>query len=486
MARDVTIGGKTLHTHQWLAFCVPLFLLAGSPAVAQRGGGRGGASGTSRRPVICIYDCPDPKSSTDDKNEAAIARLIAIQASTDQIAAFTRISLLTEGAITQLRALRQLQGAEASAPQLAEQASQLGDQIKSARTANRNFMLSLTATQESGLKEYLHKLGRADADLEHDLKEFDLLDPKPDPKQISPAIAALDKALTAFQSEQVALGGEMSAIVSPDQPSPTIQLSSVTHSIDLGGRTLSISTAGAVALKPAAGAAGAQNGWARDSSSGDPTSSSPSGAGNAAQVAADYALKFVADLSDLQDAITAILRSALNQGARCGQRVEILQATLIPQGTAALLTTQLHFERWICPSGLSTATELATGEGSIEFKLQPSLAAGGKVQLAAEPGRVTGQGMLHDALVSGDLGDEVREQVTASLLNILEQAADVKSTLPPTVEPAASFQRIRFQDAGRDRLDLVMDGELHLNGAQGREFASLIKQRLSAQQATQH
>jgi hypothetical protein len=43
-----------------------------------------------------------------------------------------------------------------------------------------------------------------------------------------------------------------------------------------------------------------------------------------------FNLKLTADLSDLQQNITAILRAQLTRSPRCGERIEIQQATLTP------------------------------------------------------------------------------------------------------------------------------------------------------------
>ena len=61
-----------------------------------------------------------------------------------------------------------------------------------------------------------------------------------------------------------------------------------------------------------------------------------------------FKLELVADLSDLQQNITELLRAQLDTSETCGQRVAIRQATLTPAAPASLLTVWLHFERWIC------------------------------------------------------------------------------------------------------------------------------------------
>jgi hypothetical protein len=446
-----------------LSVVIALCLLAAPATFAQRGGGRGGAGGAGRRPVICIYDCRDLNSSNSDADDAKIAHLMAVQASGDQSAAFVTITKLTEDATKQLKAFRDLQQNAAPLDRISKQGDQLEDLLNKARAGNRNFVAALNPTQASGLKEPVRKLARADADLDREIKNLDhVLDPKPDSKQLAAATVSLDKALTAFQNEQLALGTEMSALPLADRHETAFNLEPFTSALELGGQSISIPAAGAIALPP------------DDSHSPIPSTG----------VSDTYSIRFVADLSDLQDNITAILRSALDQGGRCGSRVEIKEAILVPQPPAALVTTHLHYERWICPPGTGAATELADSDGSIELKLTPSLDAQGAVQLSSQNARVDAQGLLRDALLTGDLGDTMREQITASVLAALRKGAEVKNTLPPAALPLATIEQARFKDAGTGHLSLVLDGQLKLVGESTKEFAAQLKQRLSAQGTT--
>jgi hypothetical protein len=438
-----------------------MFLVTSPATLAQRGGGHGGAAGTGRRPVICIYDCRDLTSSNNDADDAKIAHLMAVQASGDQSAAFLTITKVTDDATKQLKAFRNLQQSAAPLERISKQGDQLEELLNKARAGNRNFVAALSPAQESGLREPLRKLAKADADLEREIKNLDrVLDPKPDSKQLAAATASLERALTAFQNEQLALGGEMSALPLAEKHEVAFNLEPFTGSMELGGQALSIPAAGAIALP----------------------NTEPNSLRSLAAASDTYSVRFVADLSDLQDNITAILRSVLNQGGRCGQRVEIKEAILVPQPPAALVTTHLHYERWICLPGTGTATELADSDGSIELKLTPTLDANGTVQLSSQNSRVDAQGLLRDALLTGDLGDGVREQITASVLAALRKGAEVKNTLPPAALPSAMLEKARFKDAGTGHLNLVLDGQLKLAGESTKQFAAQLRQRLSAQQ----
>ena len=61
-----------------------------------------------------------------------------------------------------------------------------------------------------------------------------------------------------------------------------------------------------------------------------------------------FTLGLTADLTDLQQNITDVLRAQLNALEGCGQRVAIQRAMLTPSAPAGLLVVQLHFERWTC------------------------------------------------------------------------------------------------------------------------------------------
>lgn len=434
-------------------FLAAIVLLAPPAVLAQRGGGRGGASGAGRRPVICIYDCREPNSSTSDEDDARVARVMAVQANSDQTAAFATISKATVDSVTQLQALRDALQKTVPAKQLVDQGSRLEDLLKKARAGNQNFVAALTPQQQSGLKEATRKLAKADADLDKEIKSFDrVLDPKPDPSKLAAAATSLDKAVSIFQTEQLALGAEMSVLLPTGKHEIAYTLEPVTSSVEVGGESISVPAAGAIAQ------------------------------GLPADGPDTYSVRFVADLSDLQDGMTVVLRGVLNQAMRCGLRVEIQEATLVPQPPAALVDIHLHFERWICPPGMGAATELANMDGSIELKLTPSIDEKGGLHLTSQTGRVDAQGLLRDALLTGDLGETFREQVPAAVLVTLQKAVDVRDSLPAPVQSSALLQKARFRDAGTEHLGFVLDGQLKLGSDPTKEFAAQLKQRLTAQE----
>ena len=368
------------------ALLIAAILLA-SPALAQRGGGA-----HVNQPVVCVYDCPAIQTLTTEDTLKNFRRSMAMQATADQRAAFAKVSQYAEAAGDQLQAFRKsLQPTTSS--ELAGHA--LDQAIEKARASNQNFLSSFSATQKSGLLDLVKRLSKADSDLDRQIKALDQILPaaKPDSEQLASAAASLDKALASFQAEQLALAREMSILFDAADAGVTFSLPPVTNSVTIDGEDITIPTTGAVVRK----------------SSVTPSlaSATPS-AENAPNI---FSLKFVSDLSDVQQNITAILRAALNRSPRCGERIEIQQASLNPLAPASsLVVADLHFERWVCPSdqtrvslGAQSPTEVAAGNATLEVKLTPSLAAA-QLNLVSEITRVQAAGMLRNSLRSGDLG----------------------------------------------------------------------------------
>jgi hypothetical protein len=459
------------------ALIVGITLLA-SPRVmlAQRGGGGGGTGGggggRNTTPVICVHGCSTPNGGLDPKDTLKnFHRALAVQANAEQRAAFAKIAQYTQAASDQLQAFREsLQKVPASS--LSDHATAVAQAIEKARSGNQNFLTSFSSAQKSGLEDTTKKLVKADSDLDKQTKSLDQIVQtlKPVSEQISSSAAGLDKALAGFQNEQLALGREMSILFDPASQDVTFSLPTVTNSIIVDGQPVSIPASGAVSR----------------TSTATPAQNGPN----------LFSLRLVADLSDLQLNVTGILRSELTRSLRCGERIEVLQATLTPHEPASLVVARVHFERWICPPGQQSPMEVASGEGTLEVKLtlsvEPAAAPAGTsspatadpssaLRLVSEITRVDASGFVRDSLRSGDLGANLREQIAASLLSALQKGTDLKATLPPAAQKSAILQKARFQNDGADQLSLVLDGQLQLSDEQTQQFAAQLKQRLSAQ-----
>ena len=191
-----------------------------------------------------------------------------------------------------------------------------------------------------------------------------------------------------------------------------------------------------------------------------------------------FKLELIADLSDLQLNIAEVLRTQLNKAERCGERIAIQNATLTPSAPASLVVVQLHFERWACLG--RDVNEMVEGNGTIEVKLTPSVAADGALRLTPEIGRVDAQGLISELLRSGSLGETLRDTITESLLSIVRRGGDFSATLPPAARGGATLHRAEFQGTGSGKLLAVLDGEIRMSNEQVTSFAAELKERRSA------
>jgi hypothetical protein len=421
--------------------------------LAQRGGGGGRGMGGGGGGVV--GGRPDGVSDKDDLKD--FHRAMAVQASADQRAAFAKIAQYTQAASDEVQAFRKslLQVPAATASTLSDRATTVDQALEKARAGSQNFLTSFSSAQKSGLKDLTGKLAKADSDLDKQIKTLDPIvhTPKPEIEPVANSAATLDKALASFQSDQLALGREMSILLASDGQDLTFNLPRMTNSINVAGQPVSIPTSGAVSR------ISAENGHNI------------------------FSLKLTADLSDVQQNITGILRSQLSRSPRCGERIGVQQATLTPLIPASLVVAKLHFERWVCPPG-QNPTEVADGDATVEVKLTPSVEQNTGLRLVSEITRVEADGFLRDLLRSGDLGVALRDQIAASLLSALQKAADLTAALPPAAQQSATIQKALFQDDGADQMSLVLDGQLQFSDEQTQQFAAQLKQRLAAQGTT--
>ncbi|MGD0825814.1 MAG: hypothetical protein ABR908_14595 [Terriglobales bacterium] len=458
--------------------------------LAQRGAGgagnvgdpaNGGTVGRNSIPLICVHDCPSLREGLNaDDTLKNFRQALAVQASPEQRAAFAKIAQYTQTASDCLQLFRRALNQAPTSAAPADQAASLTQALEQARAGNQNFLSSFSEAQKSGLKDATAKLAKAEFDLEKQGKTLDqaLRTPKPEHDFINTSAAALEKELAAFQNAQLALASEMSILFSPGQDA-TFSLPPATNSVAIAGQSINIPTTGAVSRV-----------YQREPT--PETSQAP------APVPDLFRLHLVADLSDLQLNVADILRHPLARSPRCGERIEVRQATLTPQAPAALLTATLHFEHWVCPAG-QYPMEVAGGDATLEVKLSPSVeasfeqtpgqnlapSADPRLALASEITSVEATGFLRDSLRIGDLGATLRDQITAALLSPLQKAADPKATLPSAAQPNATIQKVRFQDDGADQLSLVVEGKLQFTAAQLEQFAAQLKQRLAAQDQRQ-
>lgn len=172
-----------------------------------------------------------------------------------------------------------------------------------------------------------------------------------------------------------------------------------------------------------------------------------------------------ADLGDLQDHLTLLLQSELNQSNRCGERLSVEQAEMVPAAPTARLTVRVHFEKWACLKafGKENAKRLLGGDGTVQMVLKPAVEQGGAVRLDAEVGNIEADGSLGELLRSGSVGAELREKIRDSILKAVQRSTDLGNVLPAQAQPFVSIRSVAFGesgDAAGGRLTLKIAGGL--------------------------
>jgi hypothetical protein len=431
----------------FLSISVLSLIISDQTAVAQHGGGGGGMGGGSGGGASAGR--PGGVSEKDDLR--SFHRAIALQATSQQSALFNTAIQDVENANAQLQAFRAAAQTVPPAP-----AATMHDLIEKVRSSNQSFLASFSAAQKAGLKDILKKLVKEDSDLARQAQGFDqgLQGAKPTAEQLA-SVTSLEKTLTGFQTQQLVLATEMSIVVTPAGEETTFNLPALPNRINISGQSLAIPSSGVVVR----------------------TSKE-----NGHNV---FTLTLDADLFDLQQNITDVLSSALNRSPNCGERVELKQAVFVPAAPASLVTIHLHYERWICAPGGGTAspTEAIASDGSLEVKLTPTLSQtmsqSSGLGLDSEIVRADSTGSLRNMLRSGDLGDNLRQQIATTILAVLRQATNPDSVLPASAKENLSLQKAQFQNAGSDKLSFRLNGELQFSDEQAKLFADQLKHRPS-------
>lgn len=181
-------------------------------------------------------------------------------------------------------------------------------------------------------------------------------------------------------------------------------------------------------------------------------------------------VKLDADLADLQRNLTPLLAARLNQSNRCGERLSVERATLVPEAPTGLLTAQVHFEKWGCVKafGKEVVKKLVTGEGTVGVKLTPEVTGGNTLRLAADVTSIDATGPVGDLLRSGSLGDAVREKIRDAVLSALQKSTDLQAALPGAVQEIAAIRGAEFRDGGEGRLVLSVESEIRMSEEQAR------------------
>ncbi len=175
-------------------------------------------------------------------------------------------------------------------------------------------------------------------------------------------------------------------------------------------------------------------------------------------------LNLHADLGDFQQRLTAILHKELDKSDRCGERIALEDAQLLPAAPAGILTAHMHVEKWVCIKafGKENAKRLLGGNGMVEMRLTPRIEGGSGVAMDAQVGRIEADGSLGEVLRSGALGDALKDRIREALLKSVRKAADMNSLLPEQAREYANIGSLAFTDRGSGRLGLDVEGTLQI------------------------
>jgi hypothetical protein len=328
----------------------------------------------------------------------------------------------------------------------------LDQALEKARSGSKKFQEGFSAAQKAGLKDIAKRLAKTDSGLEQEGKRLDqTLDLKAPAPEVAAHAENLDRALTDFSDQQLALGREMSITLASGQDL-AFTLPQVKSPVNIENRTMAITVSGMLSQIASQG--------------GQRT----------------FKLELTSDLSELQQNITDLLRAQLDTSESCGQRVTIQQARLTPATPAGRLAVRLHFECWMCTRsfGQQISNELAEGDGTVEINLTAVVEKANTLKIVTALGRVDATGMLGESLRSGSLGEDLREKVAQSVLSAARAGSDFKITLPPALQNSALIQSAKFQDLGVGGLSVVLDGQIEISNEQADQLASQLNQALSA------
>jgi hypothetical protein len=180
------------------------------------------------------------------------------------------------------------------------------------------------------------------------------------------------------------------------------------------------------------------------------------------QAALEFRLN--AGLADLQIKLTAILRAELNQDNRCGDRLSVERAALAPDAPAALVSANIHFEKWGCAKafGKQIVKKLIGGNGVVKVRVTPAVLDGNAVKLRAEVISIEADGQLGEAMRTEALGNALKEKIEKSLVSAMEKAGDFRNSLPPAAQQVVAIRSARFTDGGEGRLSLAVNAEAQL------------------------
>jgi hypothetical protein len=198
--------------------------------------------------------------------------------------------------------------------------------------------------------------------------------------------------------------------------------------------------------------------------------------------ASTFRLELTADLSELQQNMTALLSAQLDKNEDCGERIAIEHGDLTPIDPASVATVQLHYERWACAKvfGKEKSKKLVGGNAVIEIKLTPAIEQDNtELRLVPEVGKIEADGSLGELLRSGSLGDMLKEKIRASILSAMQKGTNLSATIPPAIQGHVQIRNAEFRDAGGGKLAVLLVGEGRVSKEEIQALSKQVKERIA-------
>jgi len=421
--------------------------------LAQHGGGHGGGMGGG----MGGGGGSRPGGVQEKDPLQDFHRLLAMQATSQQVAQYEALLKSVDETGTALQSLVQLQK-ENKAGELPVRHAALDEALEEVQSENKEFLGGFSRTQKSLLKDITKKVLNADSEVAKQAKSLDQKISEAKGEAIAVSTRSMEKALASFRNELLSLGKEMSIVLPTDEQEVAFDLPPVQYSVNVDRQPIAMTASGRISKVRVEGS---QN---------------------------VFKLEMTAELSDLQQNITGLLRSELDKSERCGERIAIQRAVLSPVTPASLVVAQFHFERWECErvAGRETANEIVESDGAITVKLTPAVENDSSLGLVPEIVRVEASGTVGDMLRSGSLGETLREKTSQAVLSVLQKGTDGKATLPPIVQGSPTMQSAKFENGGAGNLNILVTGEIRFSDEQVKVLASQLKERVSAQGTIPH
>ena len=423
-----------------------LLVLSPTTMTAQHHGGHGGAGGVpgaNNRPTG--VDAKDPLKD--------FHRALAVEATSQQASEFEALVKENEAARSSLQAFVENQPRLSAGSESRLPGTEIDQLLGRLRADSQKFVAGFSPVQKSGLKENLKKLAKADTDLQANQQRLDVtLQAGDSGTELRSLGQNLITSLTEFSDQQLALASEMGVGLAQGSDL-TFTLPEVRTRVTLGNQTTEVPISGELSQISAQGAE------------------------------RTFKLRMVVDRSDLEERTTEILRVQLDAARSCGERLAVREATMTSATPAAVIALQLHYERWSCLKlgGQTRPQELAEQDGSVEVKVTPVVGKANTLKLGAEFSSIVAGGAMGESLRSGDLGEELRDKLTHSILSLVPLGENFQKYLPPAARELAMVQDARFQETGVGKLSVILNVQLDLSDQQVKLMASQLNDARFAQ-----